>query len=60
MATYTDGFGALDYVASYQACVDSHQHPLDYFCNWKLEESRETADDIDEFEGNFADDLELY
>jgi len=59
VATYTDGFGAPDYVASYQACVDSHQHPPDYFCNRKLEEGRETADDIDEFEGDFADDLEL-
>ena len=47
-------------MASYQACVDSHHHPPDYFCNRKLEEGRETADDIDEFEGDFADDLELY
>ena len=60
MATYTNGFGAPDYVASYQACVDSHQHPLDYFCNQKLEEGRETTNDINKFEGDFADDLELY
>ena len=60
MVTYTNGFRALDYIASYQAYVDFYQHLPDYFCNWKLEEGRETINDINEFEGDFADNLELY
>jgi len=32
----------------------------DYFCNQKLEKGCETADNINEFEGDFANDLELY
>ena len=47
-------------MASYQAYVNSYQHPPNYFYNWKLEEGRETANNINEFKGDFADDLELY
>ena len=47
-------------MASYQAYIDSYQYPPDYFCNLKLEEGRETTDNINEFEGDFADNLELY
>ena len=47
-------------MASYQACVNSYQHPPNYFYNRKLEEGRETADNIKEFKGDFVDDLELY
>ena len=47
-------------MATYQACVNSYQYLPNYFYNWKLEEGRETANDINEFKGDFADDLELY
>ena len=47
-------------MASYQAYINSYQHLPNYFCNRKLEESRETTNNINEFEGDFADDLELY
>jgi len=60
IATHSDEFGALDYVASYQACAGSHQHPSDYFYNEDLEEVQQAANDVDEFEDNFVDDLELY
>ena len=46
-------------MASYQAYVDSYQHPLNYYSQ-KLDEAYETANNIDEFKGDFADDLELY
>ena len=60
MAIYINGFGALKYVVSYQAYINSYQYQPDYFCNWKLEEGCKTADNIDKFKGNFADNLELY
>jgi ATP-dependent DNA helicase PIF1 len=60
VATYTDEFGAPDYIASYQACVASHRHLPDYFCNRTLEEACEAAADIDEFDDDFVDNLELY
>ena len=47
-------------MAFYQAYINSHQHLPDYFCNQKLKESHETANNIDEFKGDFIDDLELY
>ena len=47
-------------MAFYQACVNSYQYPPDYFYNQKLEEGRETANNINEFKGDFADYLELY
>ena len=47
-------------MASYQACVNSYQHPPDYFCNWKLEEAYKTANNINKFKGDFANNLELY
>ena len=46
-------------MASYQACVNFYQHPLDYY-NRKLDEAYKTANNINEFKGDFADDLELY
>jgi ATP-dependent DNA helicase PIF1 len=60
VATYTDEFGAPDYIASYQACVATHRHLPDYFCNRILEEACEAAADIDEFDDDFVDNLELY
>ena len=47
-------------MASYQAYINSYQHLPNYFCNWKLEEGHKTANNINKFEGDFADDLELY
>ena len=47
-------------MASYQAYVNSYQYQPNYFCNQKLEEGRETANNINKFEGDFVDDLELY
>ena len=47
-------------MASYQAYVNSYQYPSNYFYNQKLEEGRETANNINKFKGDFADDLELY
>ena len=47
-------------MASYQACVNSYQHLPNYFYNQKLEEGCETTNNINKFEGDFADDLELY
>ena len=60
MATYTNGFRAPNYMASYQAYINSYQHPSNYFYNQKLEEGRETTNNINKFKGDFADDLELY
>ena len=60
MATYTNRFRAPNYMASYQAYVNSYQHPPNYFYNRKLEEGRETANNINKFKGDFVDDLELY
>ena len=60
MATYTNGFRAPDYIAFYQAYINSYQHPPDYFYNQKLEEGCETTNDINEFKGDFIDNLELY
>jgi hypothetical protein len=57
---YTDEFGAPDYVASDQACVASHRHLPDYFYNRILEEACKAAADIDEFDDDFVDNLELY
>jgi hypothetical protein len=59
-STYTNEFGPPDYVASYQACVASHRHPPDYFCNPTLKEACEAAADTDEFDDDFVDNLELY
>ena len=47
-------------MASYQAYINSYQHLFNYFCNQKLKESCETANNINKFEGDFVDDLELY
>ena len=47
-------------MVSYQAYVNSYQHPPDYFYNQKLEEGRKTTNNINKFKGNFVDDLELY
>ena len=60
VATYTNRFRAPNYIASYQAYVNSYQYPPDYFYNRKLEEARKTADNINKFKGDFADDLKLY
>ena len=60
MATYTNRFGAPNYIASYQACVNSYQHPPNYFYNQKLEEGYKTTNNINKFKGDFIDDLELY
>ena len=60
MATYTNRFRAPDYIVSYQAYINSHQHPPNYFYNQKLEKGYKTADDINKFKGDFADNLELY
>ena len=46
-------------MASYQACVNSYQHPPNYY-NQKLEEAHETANNINKFKGDFTDDLKLY
>ena len=47
-------------MASYQAYINSYQHPPDYFCNQKLKEGHKTANNIDKFKGDFVDNLELY
>ena len=47
-------------MAFYQAYINSYQHLLNYFYNRKLEESRKTANNINKFKGDFANDLELY
>ena len=47
-------------MASYQAYINSYQYPPNYFYNRKLEEDRETANNINKFKGDFIDDLELY
>ena len=47
-------------MASYQAYVNSYQHLPNYFYNWKLEEGYKTTNNINEFKGDFVDDLELY
>ena len=47
-------------MASYQAYVNSYQHLPDYFYSQKLEEGRETANNINEFKGDFVDNLKLY
>ena len=47
-------------MASYQACVNSCQYLPNYFYNRKLEEDRETTNNINKFKGDFTDDLELY
>ena len=47
-------------MASYQACVNSYQYLLNYFNNWKLEESYKTANNINKFKGDFVNNLELY
>ena len=47
-------------MASYQAYVNFYQYPPNYFYNWKLEEGRETTNNINKFKGDFVDDLELY
>ena len=60
VATYTNEFRAPNYVASYQACVTSHQHLPNYFYNWTLEEACKAAADINEFDDDFVDNLELY
>ena len=60
MATYTNRFRAPNYIASYQAYINSYQHLPNYFYNQKLEEGYKTADNINEFKGDFIDDLELY
>jgi hypothetical protein len=41
-------------------CIASHRHLPDYFCNQTLEEACEAAADIDEFDDDFVDNLELY
>ena len=46
-------------MASYQAYVNSYQYPPNYY-NRKLEEAYKTANNINKFKGDFADDLELY
>ena len=60
VATYTNKFGAPNYVASYQACIASHRHPPDYFYNRTLDEACEAAADINKFDDDFVDNLELY
>jgi len=60
VVTYTDEFGAPNYVASYQACIASYQHLPDYFYNQTLEEACEAAADINEFNNDFVDNLKLY
>ena len=47
-------------MASYQAYVNSYQYPPNYFYNQRLEEGRETTNNINEFKGDFVDNLELY
>ena len=47
-------------MASYQAYINSYQHPPNYFCNKKLEESCKTINNINKFKGNFTDNLKLY
>ena len=47
-------------MASYQAYINSYQHLLNYFYNRKLEEGRETTNNINKSKGDFADNLELY
>ena len=47
-------------MASYQAYINSYQHPPNYFYNRKLEEGHETANNINKFNSSFADNLELY
>ena len=46
-------------MASYQAYVNSYYYPLNYY-NWKLDKAYKTANNINKFKGDFADDLELY
>ena len=60
MATYTNRFGAPNYIASYQAYINSYQYLSNYFYNQKLEEGYKTTNNINKFKGDFADDLELY
>ena len=47
-------------MASYQACIASHQYPPNYFYNQALEEACEAPTDINEFDNDFIDNLELY
>ena len=47
-------------MASYQAYINSHQYPPNYFYNRKLEESHKTTNNINKFKGDFADNLKLY
>ena len=60
MATYTNRFKAPNYIASYQAYINSYQYLPNYFYNQKLEEDYKTINNINKFKGDFADDLELY
>ena len=60
VATYTNGFGAPNYMASYQAYINSYQYQLNYFYNQKLEKGCKTTNNINKFKGDFADNLELY
>ena len=47
-------------MAFYQAYINFYQYLSNYFCNQKLEEGYKTANNINKFKGDFADDLELY
>ena len=47
-------------MATYETCEQSHQHMPDYLYSKDLEDAREAADDVDEFEDREMDDIELY
>ena len=47
-------------MASYQTYTVSYQHLPDHFYNWTLKEAYKTAADINEFDDDFIDNLELY
>ena len=60
MVTYTNGFKAPNYMAFYQAYINSYQYLPDYFYNQKLKESCKTVNNINKFKGDFIDNLKLY
>ena len=47
-------------MASYQAYINSYQHLPNYFYNWALEEAYKAAANINKFNNNFVNNLELY
>ena len=47
-------------MASYQAYIVSYWYPPNYFYNQILEEAYKAAANINEFNNDFVDNLELY